>query len=146
MWLEYDENYSVSSEGEVYSKRYNRLLPGSLSKRGYIRITIYKKTLFLHNLVAVLFLPKIDTEGLMIDHINRDKTDNRACNLRWVTSSINNWNKGVHKNNHIGHKNIHFHLKKDRYYVRFGQKHYGSFTNLEEAIKKRDEVYNAIQY
>lgn len=42
-----------------------------------------KKTIRLHRLIAQ------PPEGLVVDHINRNKLDNRRCNLRCVTQAIN---------------------------------------------------------
>lgn len=43
---------------------------------------------------------------LQVDHINRDKTDNRICNLRDVNSVVNNKNRGMFSNNTSGHKGV----------------------------------------
>lgn len=64
---------------------------GSNDGRGYRYIKINKKPYKAHKLIAMAFInnPNNYTE---VDHINRDKTDNRPCNLRWVTRKMNNDN------------------------------------------------------
>lgn len=42
----------------------------------------------VHRLVALAFVDGY-REGLVVDHIDRNKTNNHADNLRWVTSSMN---------------------------------------------------------
>nr|DAK20079.1 MAG TPA: homing endonuclease [Caudoviricetes sp.] len=42
----------------------------------------------VHRLVALTFVDGYK-EGFVVDHIDRDKTNNHADNLRWVTSSVN---------------------------------------------------------
>ena len=41
--------------------------------------------------MANLFVPTIKGKNI-IDHINRDRTENRKTNLRWVTIQQNNLN------------------------------------------------------
>lgn len=56
-----------------------------LTKKGYVR----SKHSYLHQLVLA------KKEGMQIDHINRDKLDNRSCNLRYATASENMVNNGA---------------------------------------------------
>ena len=42
----------------------------------------------IHRAVAELFVPNSENKPC-VDHINTVKTDNRACNLRWVTYKEN---------------------------------------------------------
>ena len=147
MWLDYDENYSVSSEGEVYSKRYNRLLkPFRIGNYLGIWLGAGNKK-YIHHLVAELFCPKINEDKLQIDHINRNTKDNNASNLRWVSASINMENRTdeakPRKNNKLSEQYI-CKDSKDRYVVRVKGTYYGYYKTLEEAKKKRDEVYNAV--
>jgi len=71
-----------------------------------------------------------------IDHINRNKTDNRIENLRDVTRAINELNKGVRKDSKTGVKGVTAH--KDGGYFSFiqrnGKRHYlGHFKSIDDA-------------
>ena len=56
-----------------------------------------KKHLYLHQVLMDYYRNKGDGENKSIDHINRDKLDNRLSNLRIVTQSIQNSNVGPKK-------------------------------------------------
>lgn len=63
------------------------------SMKGYPMIQLTDKcksvfTGFIHKLVAMAFIPNVEKKP-QIDHINTIKTDNRVCNLRWVTNKEN---------------------------------------------------------
>jgi len=60
------------------------------NKKGYIRIEIGKKKYFAHRLIMEAFEGDSDQE---VDHIDRNKTNNNYENLRYCTSSENNFNK-----------------------------------------------------
>ena len=64
---------------------------GCLTNRGYLQITLKKKSYFVHSVVWLLNYKCWPVHG--IDHINGCKTDNRIENLRDVPSKINNQNK-----------------------------------------------------
>lgn len=104
-----EENMIISAEGEVL-KRYPRscryggrrdfyeVVNVKPNAAGYLQVNvpIRNVTTLVHRLVAETFLsnPNGYTE---IDHLNRDKSDNRACNLRWCTHSENMRNSTMHK-------------------------------------------------
>jgi hypothetical protein len=56
---------------------------------GYMVVTLSRdgvsKTHRIHKLVALVFLPRTSNSGESINHINGDKTDNRAINLEWCS-------------------------------------------------------------
>ena len=87
----------VNSEtGEILAPMRNGSKPvwkkGSvINNCGYLMMQCNKKRYLVHRLVAEACIPNPDNLPV-VDHINRDKHDNRACNLRWVTRSENSRN------------------------------------------------------
>ena len=72
--------------GKVVSQRKDSL--GFMA----VRLMDRRKYRYIHRLVAELFIPN-PLHYPNIRHINGDRTDNRAENLRWATPSENNYNK-----------------------------------------------------
>lgn len=73
---------------------------GFLNKSGYIVVSIGSKNYLAHRLIWLWcygYFPEHQ-----VDHINRDKTDNRLCNLREVSASCNIRNRGILRNNKSG--------------------------------------------
>jgi len=85
--------YSVSNTGRVRKDSTGQIMV--LSKNGgYFRITISKH---VHRLVAEAFIDKPkDAEKCWVDHIDGNRSNNNADNLRWVTPSENATAFGYH--------------------------------------------------
>ena len=95
--ISYNENYFVDKDGNVYSKT-GRILKCSVNSIGYKQLFTYKEGKFdkafcVHRLVYETFVGEIPS-GFEIDHINRNRLDNRLENLRVVThkENVNNRN------------------------------------------------------
>ena len=112
---------------------------GTLHHTGYVNIFIDNKSYRAHRLVWFYVNKKWPN---IIDHLNHTKNDNRVENLRDVDSRNNQHNRRL--KNLVGHTCLHF-TKSGKYEViidlenkRFRSK---SFLDLNEAIKKRDEMF-----
>jgi hypothetical protein len=110
-------NYLIYSDGRVFSKKSNKFMKPFCGEN-YKSVNLDKKTKKIHRLVAENYL-KQETDLQEVDHINRNKHDNRVENLRWVTKKENQNNRGLQKNNTTGFKWI---CVKDNRSYRFNRK------------------------
>jgi len=131
--LSYDENTGLfcwikRGHGRPIDKQ-----AGSINKIGYMQICVNKKQYRAHRL-AWLYVYGSFPIG-MIDHINGIKSDNRICNLRDVSSSVNNINAFVSKSKN--HKYLGVHKNKSLFGASIkanGKRHFlGMFNTPEEA-------------
>lgn len=107
---------------------------GGLNISGYMEIRFNKITIRSHRLAWLISNGSFPVG--VIDHINRDKADNRLVNLRDVSYSENNLNRtitgGASGNKYISISPL------GRYYVTIQGKRCGTFDTIEEAILVRN--------
>jgi hypothetical protein len=107
---------------------------GAVGGRGYVNVKLNGKTYTAHRLVYLMlhgYAPE------MIDHIDRDKTNNRIENLRPATASQNVCNREAPSNSTSGIKGVRFH-KRDKKWIAYAklagkQTHIGTFESMEAA-------------
>lgn len=112
------------------------------TKAGYAVTSVDDRIVRMHHLV----LPRKD--GYDIDHINRNRADNRSCNLRYATRTQNLHNKMP--KNYSGYKGVIFHKRLQKWqsifkgrtkvfadvheaaihYNELASEHYGEFAAL----------------
>lgn len=146
------DKYEISNLGNIRSYCNNRhgksetpkLLKPTLSKTlGYFYCSCGAgNKRYVHFLVATAFIPN-PNNYTYIDHINRDRKDNRVENLRWCTQSQNIRNTGIPKHNTSGEKHIRWcDIKKSwQVQVVINKKKYSRrIKEFDEAVKYRDET------
>lgn len=96
--LGYEGLYEVSNLGRVKSLPRETTKGGLIKlyankRNGYVYVCLSKNgkahTLRLHRLVLEAFTDYVSGNGLVIDHIDCDKTNNRLDNLEAVTHKVN---------------------------------------------------------
>lgn len=128
---EYDDGLLINKQtGHIYC---------NLDRDGYIRVRRNNKEYRAHRIIWELFNGPIP-EGMLIDHKDGDKFNNRIDNLRLATRQQNNVNsvsrtklpKGISK------------VGKDKYRVRITidgkQTHIGIYPSIEEAKAVYDSL------
>lgn len=102
---------------------------------GYYGTLIQKKQIGVHQLLKGIH------KGKVIDHINRNKKDNRLCNLRIVDKSQNAFNTDLRINNSSGVTGVRYRKDTNRWTAeikKHGKKHcLGCFATIEEATEAR---------
>jgi len=148
---EYLKSLFDYKDGELFWKvnKGNRKIgdkAGSINSNGYSHIKIDFCLYKTHRIIFMLnhgFMPKF------IDHINGNKIDNKIENLREATSSQNNQNSQLRKDNKIGIKGVSFCNVHNKWRVAINvygkQKSIGYFKDLElvelVAIEARDKYH-----
>ena len=92
------DNYEIYADGRIWSYSHKKWLKPITMKNGYQRVWLTdnegkSKMYLLHRVVYETFSGRPIPEGMQVNHINEDKTDNRFFeNLNLMTPKQNiNW-------------------------------------------------------
>lgn len=110
---------------------------GNLTGAGYLSVSIDRRKYLLHRLIWMYVYGAWPDHD--IDHINRDKRDNRIANLRRATKSENQHNLGLKKSNTSGSAGVRRSTSAlnpwaARITVNGKEKHLGCFADKPRAI------------
>jgi hypothetical protein len=139
-----DFDYSISNLGRVRNDGTGTFLKGWKDNKGYLNVDLYKnkkpKKFKIHRLIGIYFIENVNN-CKEIDHINRDTLDNIIDNLRWVSRSQNNANRGKRQNTSSTFIGVSF-GKRDKKWLSQIQidnknKYLGSFLTEIEAFECR---------
>ena len=105
---------------------------------GYRQITLLGQTMYEHRL-AWFYANGSCPDGMVIDHINGIKGDNRIANLRVATPTQSMANIGAKRDNNSGCKNVHWCSTKGRWIAKLKRdgktRHVGTFRIYEDAVE-----------
>lgn len=148
--------YEVSNLGNVRHKiRKHNLTPRlCVKKYGYKSYSVSiadingkQRNQKIARLVALAFIPNTDNKPI-VDHIDRDSSNNKLSNLRWVTDTENKLNCNIRKDNKSGHTGIFFATKNQKWQImyHYQKKSYsgGYYSTFEEAVKNYKNPYKDV--
>lgn len=126
-----DSNYDVSNTGQIRNRKSQRVLKQQFNHNGYPVITIYvgdrKRTLFVHRLVAMAFIPNPNNYP-QINHKDEIKTHNAVTNLEWCNAKYNS-NYGTRNARRVKHTDY---AKRNKTY---GYRHRMDNVDMVEASR-----------
>ena len=114
MEIEGYPNYLIYDDGRIWSiprnGRAGRFLTHTLLQIGYYKISLTHtcgspNIHYIHRLLANHYIRNPENKP-QVDHIDRNRTNNRLSNLRWATSLEQSTNKGMRSDNSSGHEHI----------------------------------------
>lgn len=136
----FKDYYMVSNYGRVRSLRNDKILKPIVNYKGYLLVQLslngYKKNKRIHRLVAEAFIPNPDSLQ-EVDHIDNNRQNNFADNLRWATGSENTRNRDVCRQSTSKYNGVSQDKRTGRFiaHVRFNKKttYLGSFSEDTKA-------------
>lgn len=115
------------------------LRAGCLSRDGYIQIKLCGRPVKAHRIAWLLMTGSWPSK--QVDHINRDRSDNRFINLREASLRENQQNRNILRNNTSGVNGVCFCKKQKKWVARirteFGRINLGYFYDFTEAVNIR---------
>lgn len=89
------DNYEIYEDGRIYSYWSNKFLKPSTDKKGYKQVRLYdnegnNKNYKLHRVVLESVTRSQIPEGLQVNHIDENKSNNHINNLNLMTCKENN--------------------------------------------------------
>jgi hypothetical protein len=114
------ENYEISNFGNC--RRYGSEIKGCIQNRGYKYFQVQRDgkriNKLFHHLVAEQFIGE-RPDGLVIDHIDRNKLNNNVNNLRYISHAENLQNTDKYRSDILEtDKRLRYNLLKKEYYRR----------------------------
>ena len=97
------KKYEVYEDGRIWSYVTNKWLTPRLNHKGYEQVTLSdnnndKKTYSVHRVVYEAVSGTPIPEGMQVNHIDENKTNNHITNLNLMTPKENsNWGTGIER-------------------------------------------------
>ena len=134
-----DGKYSAERVCSIWNGKHSNKEALTVNCRGYRRGRVLGDSYLAHRIAWAVYhgwWPEYE-----VDHINRNRSDNRIKNLREATRTENTRNKTIQLNNKSGFCGVRFHKKDKKWTASIGVHrkliHLGNFTDIEDAIVAR---------
>ena len=128
------KDYEITKSGEIINIHNGHKRVLQPNTKGYLRVMINGKNLFVHRLVAEKYVPNPENKP-QVNHIDGNKLNNHYTNLEWVTNQENR-NHAIKYGLHtMGEDCSWSKLNNDK--VKFIRKHKDDIT-----VKEFTELFN----
>ena len=111
---------------------------GSLGADGYLVVRLREGRYPVHKIIWAMHYGELPD---MLDHINRDRADNRIENLRLVTKRENNFNKQTRVDNTTGITGVRWHSQRGKWNARIAidgrERSLGMYSKMQDAVQAR---------
>lgn len=134
--LAYDVDTGVFTWRATRRNAKQGAVAGTVDLKGYRRISIDSKVHLAHRL-AWMYQTGCWPLG-ELDHVNRQRDDNRIANLREANRTINTQNTNLRKDNQTGYRGVGWHKGSGRWRARIQVQgkmlELGYFDDIENAV------------
>ena len=113
-------------------------IAGSINRDGYLRVRVESVEYMVHRIVWKLVKGEDIPPGLYIDHIDRDRTNNKIENLRLATDLQNQNNRNPEEG--VTYDNRKYPKLKKRWVATLRGKKLGYYKTKEEAVTARRQA------
>lgn len=117
-------------------------IAGNVTGQGYRNVMAGGVRHKAHRMAWLIMTGSFPKKGEDLDHINGDRLDNRWVNLRLVTRSQNQMNRGLQISNKSGHRGVSFRKDTGKWHARVYKDGkailLGNFDAIEDAIAARN--------
>lgn len=139
--LDYCPNTGKLTRKERYQRWPKGHEMGWVSSDGYRKLRIFGKYEYAHRIAWAIYYGEFPSRK--IDHINRNRSDNRICNLRLADDSQNSANQSIRSDNTSGIKGVTWNKLRNKWQAQIqykGIRKTGYFDKLEDAAKFYDDT------
>ena len=145
-FLDYNLNTGIFT-WKVDRQKHTKGKVAGTNDRGYARIKINGQSYAAHRLAWLYVYGEWPN---CIDHINRDRGDNRICNLRSVSHAENMKNLSMMRSNTSGITGVAWHKRDKKWAANIGAsdrlEHLGYFDSLLDACSARKSAEIKYKY
>lgn len=114
---------------------------GYINSNGYIAVAIKGVSYKAHRIAWLLFHNEWPEED--IDHIDRDKSNNRISNLRKASRAMNSANVGVRRDNTSGYRGVSFNAEHGKWFAQIISNNKKIFLGYHKTAELASEAYQS---